>query len=337
MAKNNIDITGRAAKGWHEEIAKATKKSRDYNSIRRDRTEKLRRALTEVWAALEAGQTVNGLQKKEEWARWYNETARTKNPIRQIQKIVAGPKEPKPKANTVRLGHVISIGDVKFKIKSMPDSLHDMQRTKGTADTYRCNLLVEMVVEEKVQAPEKKTRAAQTQTRSQKQTTQAIKNMEAAKKNKKDRTPKTHAASNDPGKTYCRRNWTLSMLAKQGEEPTCVKCAEKLNSAKRAAEIKSVGPTKYMEQKKKDRERKSHRLRPDSKQAWCGAKPGFGKKHSLLIASPDSEPTCQACVQHEYMEEMRCKTATVQVTNTETVPDKITLVVTTNEPVEEVL
>lgn len=50
-------------------------------------TEKLRPMMQQVWAALEAGQTVNGCTKKEEWAAWSGQTTRN------IQHVLKGKRD----------------------------------------------------------------------------------------------------------------------------------------------------------------------------------------------------------------------------------------------------
>jgi hypothetical protein len=269
----DINVTGRAAKGWHEEIAKATKKAADYNEVRRDRTEKLRRAVTEVWAALEAGKTVNGFTRKEEWARWYNENARTKNPIRQIQKIIAGPK-PK-EANSVRVVTIrpgmtlkfVGFGELEgltVKLKE-GEAAVQLERNRKYSDAVR--LPVTVVEEPKPQATEGELSSPQVapvvakKTWSQKKAEQGLENMKKFQAKKK-----THAMQPAPfaEKTWCGK--VSGTVAPKGAEPTCKVCAEKWNAAKRREEIKTLGPVEYMKRMKKSRTRKPHKAEP--REGW---------------------------------------------------------------------
>ena len=77
--------------------------------------------LTKVWAALEAGQTVNGYTKKEEWAHtFYNPSAKNgKTASRQIQRII-NPKARPPRRRDVALkdGTLVSFGGKQFTVAS---------------------------------------------------------------------------------------------------------------------------------------------------------------------------------------------------------------------------
>ncbi len=236
----SLDLTGRMAKQWNEEATKAHKKARDYNEVRRDRTEKLRRAVTEVWAALEAGKTVNGCTGKEEWARWYSENARTKNPIRQIQKIIAGPK-PK-EANSVRPLIIdlrknptiifIDYDGAKYESKKVEEgngTVH-VEHNKKYSDAIRFALKEIAKPEEKEQAVAAPVQPAPVakKTPSQKQGEQAIKNMEASAAKKKER--KTHIMRPD-GSAWCSVTGN-PLFAKDGEEATCKVCPQQEHMAK---------------------------------------------------------------------------------------------------------
>jgi len=85
---NKLDQDGQAAKTLHEQIAKLSDKTKTYNQQRKDKVDCLRPLLQRVWAALEAGQVVNGCKGKEAWAHWYNPACRGTNAIRQIQRII---------------------------------------------------------------------------------------------------------------------------------------------------------------------------------------------------------------------------------------------------------
>jgi len=101
---SDINKIGLKARDLQSALNKYATDVKSYNQARREETARLRPLLQQVWAALENGDTVNAFRSKEAWAAWYNPTA--KNPIRHIQKIIAGPKE--REANSVRPASFLS-------------------------------------------------------------------------------------------------------------------------------------------------------------------------------------------------------------------------------------
>ncbi len=86
-----LDTIGRVCQQVREELNGINRNHKKYADRRKEATERLRPMLTKVWAALEAGETVNGFTKKEDWARFYNPSAKGANGIRQIQRIINPP------------------------------------------------------------------------------------------------------------------------------------------------------------------------------------------------------------------------------------------------------
>jgi hypothetical protein len=175
---------------------------------------------------------VNGFTRKEEWARWYNENARTKNPIRQIQKIIAGPK-PK-EANSVRVITIRPGATVKFvgfgefegltvKLKE-GEAAVQLQRNRKYDDAVR---LPVTVVKDAKQYHEEATEG------------ELSSPAPVEKKNKKDRTSKTHALNTKYPmleKTRCGKPKT-EQLAEEGNKPTCKTCARLQHENRPASQV----------------------------------------------------------------------------------------------------
>ncbi len=137
---SDINKIGLKAKDLQSVLNKHATDVKSYNQARREETARLRPLLQQVWAALENGDTVNAFRSKESWAAWYNPTA--KNPIRHIQKIIAGPKE--KEANSVRVvtlkeGDRVKIGDQIWELQppSMVLISDKSQPKRMTADDTR--------------------------------------------------------------------------------------------------------------------------------------------------------------------------------------------------------
>jgi hypothetical protein len=160
---NDINLTGRAAKGFFLEVLKAKGGAEKYNERRKDATKKLRDAVTKVWAALEAGETVNGFAEKKDWAKWLNPTA--KHPEHWIQSLVSGKDTNKAKSlRVVKVvsGMVLQFGKRKFKLVTVgditvpadyedEDGLHEIEPQYRHGSTHNCQLNLE-----EIPAPEKK-------------------------------------------------------------------------------------------------------------------------------------------------------------------------------------
>jgi hypothetical protein len=301
----SLDLTGRMAKQWNEEATKAHKKARDYNEVRRDRMEKLRRAVTEVWAALEAGKTVNDCTGKEEWARWYSENARTKNPIRQIQKIIAGPKPPNPvRVNTIKIGDTLKIGNGKFTVTCVPE--HDEDMTKTKEGDYRVHYLV-MPVEEPAPAEgEPSSPRPAKKTRSQKQSHKAVENKQV-KAQAKTATKKLDAAhtqyaiddlhapykKDDDGSVKWAENFFKALEKESEKHPEW-----RLKTVQRNLDqvAKWIHARTVTAQERKQPKTHAMRPAPDDNMAWCGKLSG-----TFELAKNGAEPTCKACQQQEWM------------------------------------
>jgi hypothetical protein len=118
-----LDTMGRAAQVHLRELQLCKDKNKSYNNRRREATDRLRPMLTKIWAALEAGETVNGCTGKEMWARWYNHAARGANGIRQIQRIINPPEKKK----VAKRHDVASDGAFLSRIADAKKKLADIQ------------------------------------------------------------------------------------------------------------------------------------------------------------------------------------------------------------------
>jgi hypothetical protein len=102
------------------EIKVAGGQAKTYNQRRREATERLRPVLTEVWAALDQGQTVGGFPSKKDWAKAQGVT------IRHIQKIIAGPRGKDPNSvRTLKLpedGTTVKFANTKYPVKQQIDN-----------------------------------------------------------------------------------------------------------------------------------------------------------------------------------------------------------------------
>lgn len=99
--------------------ARLKSERKDYNERRKAYTAELREKLTPVWAALKAGETVNGQTTIEGWCRLANPDA--KYPERQFQKImsmgeVSSPRSKVGKRHNVKPGDTLVINGVKIPI-----------------------------------------------------------------------------------------------------------------------------------------------------------------------------------------------------------------------------
>ena len=200
-SQSDLDRSGLVAVTIREELAKYNGKVRDYNDRRKEATERLRRVLTTIWTALENGESVNGYDSKERWAKlFFNPTAR--HPERWIQKIIAN----KPKAKSVRpvtnlkAGMKVSIGGKEF---TLTDAMI------GT--------LAAMV-------PKKEEQPAPTEKRDFAKERRAKKRAvieHAAQKN-----GKTHQMQPNDRRTWCGKTpgLTLKKDAPMSDEPTCQAC-----------------------------------------------------------------------------------------------------------------
>ncbi len=145
-----LDTIGRVCQQVREELNGINRNHKKYADRRKEATERLRPMLTKVWAALEAGETVNGFTKKEDWARFYNPSAKGANGIRQIQRVINPPvkktKRHDVASGELKDGEVIIIGGKKFTIITAPESADDLMKTKVPGH-FRVGMIVTPVAE----------------------------------------------------------------------------------------------------------------------------------------------------------------------------------------------
>jgi len=123
-----LDQTGRAAQVHLHELQLCVDKTKTYAARRREATERLRPMLTEIWAALEKDTVVNGCRGKEEWARWFNPSAKGANGIRQIQRIINPKKATSRRPSPVKLlKRLITFISEQPRNQKDPDSLREIR------------------------------------------------------------------------------------------------------------------------------------------------------------------------------------------------------------------
>lgn len=131
---------------------------KDYNQRRRQYTTELREKLIPVWAALKAGESVNGQVGIEQWCKLANPDA--KYPERQFQRIM-NPVEKKETTScrVVKLveGMVVKfpiyLGDdeekqheMTFKISSLPEGDNEFRKGRGESKgRHFANIILEVI------------------------------------------------------------------------------------------------------------------------------------------------------------------------------------------------
>jgi len=128
------DNQGEAARQLYK---KMTASSQDYNSRRKEQTNKLRSTVSIVWHAFKQGKTVNGQKDKLSWCKWANPTA--KNPERYFYKLMREELNSvqSDKIVTLKPGVHVVIDGVKYKVPQLQPnkrkSIADHHKLKGDA------------------------------------------------------------------------------------------------------------------------------------------------------------------------------------------------------------
>jgi hypothetical protein len=274
--KQNLDQVGRIAQMVFVELTKYKRHQQKYNERRREATERLRKHLTTVWTALENGETVNGYDTKEKWAKhFFNPTAR--HPERWIQKIIAN--KPKTKANSVRpedraflkmltdarekAGDIQRAWDAPFK----PGEVKD-----GNEHGKQIDEILEPVYQEFLRLL----------------------------------TPEGYGLSHIT-KQGTRGGW---MLAAKEEEPAHERYIRKRVEATKLTEagkkkasrlIHQADANKLGRQHAAKLNRKTHQLQPNGR-TWCGKTLGDTLKKDAPLSD---EPTCKQCQWGKGMDKLR--------------------------------
>jgi hypothetical protein len=303
-----LDTTGRAAQVHLKELQLCQDKTKGYHARRIEATERLRPMLKKIWTALENGETVNSYNTKEMWAKWFNPGAKGTNAMRQIQRIIADPKE--KKATSGRLTLLTRIADAKKKLADIRAQIEAMEEARGTnwkSFVDETEPTINPLFEEFLTliAPEGYEVLysgshwhVQAKYEEPAQTAPA---------------PVTHAKYS-ARKTLCMANMPNRKLkgkvfAENWDAATCPDCVQ-YNERKKTQLAPSLSPSGRNYRKERaakkvtvqQARRKTHQMQPGDHRTWCGKTPGLTLKKDAPMSD---DPTCRQCQLGKHMDKAR--------------------------------